>query len=83
MQTLAEHWESQGMRKGRVEGRVAGRVEGVRRVLLLTLTKRFKKVPAKVKTRIDAASLATLERWCEHAIDAPSLDDVFARGPRG
>jgi predicted transposase/invertase (TIGR01784 family) len=93
MQTIAEYYVSKGVRrgmskglkkgiekgieKGRVEGRVEGRLEGLRLALTSVLTRRFKKVPARVTAKLAEADEAALQRWHERAIDAASLDAVF------
>jgi hypothetical protein len=60
--------------KLRQEGRHLGRVETVLHLLEL----RFRPLPNAVKTRVQAASRAELERWAERVLEAKTLDDVFA-----
>jgi hypothetical protein len=59
-------------------GREEGREEERRRTIGRILTKRFGAVTGELQARIDGASLEVLERWTERAIDASTLDDVFA-----
>jgi hypothetical protein len=47
-------------------------------MLARILTKRCGAVPSEVQARVDAASPEELERWTDRAIDASSLDEVFA-----
>jgi predicted transposase/invertase (TIGR01784 family) len=68
----------QGVAKGREEGREQGRDDERRRILSRILTKRFGAVPSQVQARVDAASPEDLERWADRAIDASTLDEVFA-----
>jgi len=72
-----EQGREQGLEQGREQGRREGRAQ-TRRMLGRILTKRFGAVPAEVQARVDAASAEELERWADRAIDASSLDEVFA-----
>jgi hypothetical protein len=86
MQTLVEYWLSQGMRKGlkkgeakgEAKGLAKGEANGLRRALMLTLTKRFKKVPPRYLEKIAAADVETLQRYQFVAIDAATVRAVFA-----
>jgi hypothetical protein len=46
-------------------------------VVTALLTKRFKKVPPKLKAKLAGADAKTLQRWFDAAYDAPSLEAVF------
>jgi predicted transposase YdaD len=69
----------QGLEKGRAQGRAQGREDGLRLALTRVLTRRFKKLPVAVRTRVADADAARLERWLDAAIDATSLTAVFRR----
>jgi len=45
------------------------------------LTKRFSPLDPDLLAQIEAAPLTTLEIWFDRAIDAPSIDAVFADTP--
>jgi hypothetical protein len=62
---------------GRTQGLEEGRAEALREVVTALLTKRFKKVPAKLKARLADADAKTLQRWFDAAYDAPSIEAVF------
>jgi hypothetical protein len=66
MQSIAEHLIEKGVHKER------------RSMLLRLLGRRFGAASAQIAARVEGASLAELERWFDRAIDAASLDDVFA-----
>jgi flagellar biosynthesis/type III secretory pathway protein FliH len=85
VQTLVENWLSQGRRQGRRQGLTQGltkgleqgRAEAMRDMVSALLTKRFKKVPAKLKAKLADADAKTLQRWFDAAYDAPSIEAVF------
>lgn len=85
VQTIADYYRSQGARKGLAKGLAKGlekglaqgREEGLRRAVLSVLTRRFKKVPARVKASLEAADEVALQRWLEAALDARTLEAVF------
>ena len=64
--------------KLRQEGRREGRREGQRELLASLLTRRFGPLPARIRARLDAASLEELERLTGAVLDAPALDALFA-----
>jgi predicted transposase/invertase (TIGR01784 family) len=68
----------QGIEHGVAKGREEGRDDERRRNLGRILTKRFGAVPSEAQARVDAASAEDLERWADRALDASSLDEVFA-----
>jgi Domain of unknown function (DUF4351) len=61
----------------RAASKTEGLAKGEVRVLVRLLTRKFGAVPAVVRQRIDAASLAQLEIWCDRVLDATTLDEVF------
>lgn len=73
METMADMW----IRQGRAQGRAKGRADGLRDSVHRVLVRRFKRVPASIKSRLARAQVRTLERWLDAAIDAPSLSAVF------
>ncbi|UOD31527.1 Rpn family recombination-promoting nuclease/putative transposase [Massilia violaceinigra] len=83
--TWAEQMQHLGFQKGCAEGKAEGKAEGIeegqaialRRVLGSLLRGRFGKLPEPVAQRIDQASQAQLEQWCERSVTAPSLSAVF------
>lgn len=76
-QWLAEG-EAVGLEKGLEQGLEKGQREASAAILLRLLRRRFTRVPVAQQERIKAASLGTLERWFDRAVDAPTLADVFA-----
>ena len=77
METILEASERKGLERGRLEGERKGRLEGERKVLVRQLRRRFGDLPAAVIAQIDAADEATLERWSDELLDAPSLAALF------
>jgi predicted transposase/invertase (TIGR01784 family) len=63
----------QALEKGVEQGR-----ERLQRTLMRILTKRFGSVDSDQESRIVSASADELERWVDVALDAPSVDAVFA-----
>lgn len=65
--------------RSRAEGLETGRAEGMRTALRKLLQLRFGHEPAKtVLARIEAADAATLERWTERVLTAPTAQAVVA-----
>ena len=62
----------------RQEGEEKGIAKGVRASLLDILRLRFGEIPEAVITRIEAADVPRLQAWMARAIEAPSLEGVFA-----
>jgi len=62
----------------RTEGRLEGRAEGRAEALLRILNKRFGAVPADIAPRVRGLRADDLDRCIDRAIDATSMDDVFA-----
>jgi hypothetical protein len=75
--TTAEKLLQKGRVEGRQEGRHEGRLEGDREarcdVLLSLLRQRFGEVPADAARRVAAADAASLDRWLQRVLTAPSL----------
>jgi hypothetical protein len=65
--------------EGKAEGKAEGRAEGEARLLLAILAKRGLAVPTELRQRIHATTdLGLLERWALAALEAATLDAVFA-----
>jgi len=61
----------------RKEGQAQGRSQqGIETVLRL-LARRFGALPETIVHRVNAATLAELDRWTDRILDAKTLDDVF------
>ena len=78
MLSVADQLIQQGFDKGIEKGREQGLEQGQRALFLRLLDRRFGAVPAHIAARVAAAGPADLERWFDLAIDAGSLDDIFA-----
>ena len=72
---------AQGRAKGRAEGeargRIEGKAEGKAEALVHLLGARFGALAPSLRTRIQRARLATLERWFKRAVAASDLRSVF------
>jgi Domain of unknown function (DUF4351) len=75
---LIQQGFDKGIEKGREQGLEQGLEQGQRALFLRLLDRRFGAVPAHIAARVAAAGPADLERWFDLAIDAGSLDDLFA-----
>ena len=69
--------ELKGKQEGRQEGKQEGRQEGEMLALQRLLSKRFGTLPADITRSISNASVETIERWFDLAIDAQQLSDIF------
>ena len=56
-----------------------GRKDAIAESLLQVLEWRFGELPEAVTARVARSSKETLDRWFQRALDAATLDDVFAR----
>ena len=68
-----EGWFDEATRKGMQQGMQQGEALALQRLL----SKRFGSLSAEVKARIESASVAQIECWFDHAIDASTIDAVF------
>ena len=68
---------AEGIAQGRSEGETRGRIESKAEDLIHLLVARFGALAPSLRTRIQRARLATLERWFKRAIAAPDLRSVF------
>ena len=68
---------AQGRAQGRAEGEAKGRIEGKADALVHLLVARFGALTPSLRTRIQRARRATLERWLRRAIAASDLRSVF------
>jgi predicted transposase/invertase (TIGR01784 family) len=67
-----------GLSEGLAKGEAKGLVQGEARILMRILERRFGGISKAVRERIEEADPATLENWADRAVDAATLDDVFA-----
>ena len=81
MLTIAAQLKAEGRAEGKAEGRTEGKAEGKAEALLRLLERRFRAVPDSRRHEIGTASLSELDRWFDRALDAASLEDVFACSP--
>ena len=72
-----EQGRVEGRMEGRVEGRVEGRMEGMAHLLESLLEKRFGPLPAWAKSRIQSASVQTIEAWSLRLDEVASLDQLL------
>jgi hypothetical protein len=77
-----QEWWQQGWEKGRVEGRAEGEARGFRageaQALLRLLEKRFGELPPRLRERVEAADVESLQRWLDRTLTAESLQQIFA-----
>lgn len=69
----------EGMLQGRQEGRQEGIQQGQAALLALQLSQRFGTLPDDITSMLSTASLSQLQDWAKAVIDAPTLDQIFAR----
>ena len=70
---LIEMNEARGFRRGEQQGMQ----QGMQRILVGQLEARFGELPADVLARLEAADVATLQRWCVRVITAERITDVL------
>jgi len=75
---LQEEGRQMGWHKGLQEGREKGREEGLREAISKLLRQRFGELAPEMVQRIEQADAATLDRWMERVLTAPSLAAVLA-----
>jgi hypothetical protein len=86
VQAMYDRWERETTDRGRREGVKQGVKQGIKqgikkgeaRGLLRLLARRFGTLPETVTARVAQASIEDIERWFDRAVDAATLDDVFA-----
>jgi predicted transposase YdaD len=76
--TLFERLQEEGRQKGWQEGRQEGLLTGLREAISKLLHQRFGELPPAIVQRIEQADPATLDRWMERVLTAPTLADVLA-----
>ncbi len=84
--TWADYLENQGLQKGLVqgkelglaEGKAEGKAEGQRIALRAIMQKRFGPLPYSAMLRIEQVADADIAHWIERAVDADSIDVLFA-----
>jgi hypothetical protein len=77
VQQAAAEGRAEGVVQGRSEGEVRGRIESKAEDLVHLLVARFGALTPSLRTRIQRARLATLERWFKRAVAASDLRSVF------
>jgi hypothetical protein len=82
--TWAREFENRGLEKGLEQGLEKGREQAspvLRSVLYKVLASRFDGLPPGLTARMAQAPLEQLQLWLERAIDADTIDAVFAAPP--
>jgi hypothetical protein len=59
------------------QGMQQGLVHGVRGILAEQFSARFGELPPPVRTRLEAADLATLHDWGRRLLSATRIEDLF------
>jgi predicted Zn-dependent peptidase len=78
LMSTAERLRKEGQAQGEALGEARGRNQhGIETVLRL-LVRRFGALPETIVHRVNAATLAELDRWTDRILDAKALEDVFA-----
>ena len=77
VQQAAAEGRAEGVVQGRSEGEARGRIESKAEDLVHLLVARFGALTPSLRTRIQRARLATLERWFKRAVAASDLRSVF------
>lgn len=67
-----------GWREGCRRGVREGEVRGLTTALTLVLERRFRAVPARFRKRIASAGPVNLKKWLDRAMEAATVDAVFA-----
>jgi predicted transposase YdaD len=70
---FSKEYQAEFKAQGRAEGLAEGRMEGEAKVLVRLLEKRFGEVSAKLRERIFASDIATIEAWFDRALEACDL----------
>ena len=72
-----EQWALAYIAEGELKGKLEGKQEGEMLALQRLLSKRFGALPADITCLISNASVESIERWFDLAIDAQQLSDIF------
>jgi len=72
-----EQWALAYIAEGELKGELKGKQEGEMLALQRLLSKRFGTLPTDITRSISNASVETIERWFDLAIDAQQLSDIF------
>jgi predicted transposase YdaD len=80
---FSKEYQAEFKAQGRAEGLAEGRMEGEAKVLVRLLEKRFGEVSAKLRERIFASDIATIEAWFDRALEACDLQSIFQSAERG
>ncbi len=78
MGTMAQAWIEEGLTRGLAEGLTMGQA----RLLLQLMERRFGDVPEAVRSRVAGATTDELDAWGCALLEAATLDEVMAAGPR-
>ena len=74
---FSQEFEARGRAIGTIIGEAKGRTEGKVDALLRVLEKRFGAVPPRLRERIAAADVASLDAWFDRALDVSDFSSVF------
>ena len=77
LMSTAERLRKEGQAQGEALGEARGRNQQAIQTVLRLLVRRFGPLPEAVVHRVNAATLAELDRWTDRILDAKALDDVF------
>ena len=77
MPTLMEQWTERARQQGVQQGIQQGQTQGEAALLVRQLERKFTRLPAKYRTRVEAADAHTLLRWGERILTAQTLKEVF------
>ena len=67
------------LNEGKQQGLEQGQANGERTLLIRLLQHRFGELDEVTHQRLEAATMADLERWTDNVLEARSLDEVFTR----
>ena len=79
MAGLRERLLNEGKQQGLEQGLEQGQAKGERTLLIRLLQHRFGELDEATHQRLEAATMADLERWTDNVLEARSLDEVFTR----
>ena len=71
------NWGEKFRKRGLEQGVEQGRVEGVRRMLLRQIERRFGSIPSWAEDSVNAASADAVDQWVLRVIDAESIEELL------